>query len=156
MKFVDSDNDNDDEAPEVVLAIQSKAEALEQERAIKSSEAKFKQQRKELNRLRDQALKRRAEETRGPSKKAKVLSEEDGPSPKGRTLRSKAEERMRKAMGEATNEDNEEGSLSDGSTRGVEDEEEFEGVSEDSEDVNEDDNEDSVSAKSPSRSYDSK
>ena len=53
VKFVDSGSGSDDDAPEEVTANQSKARALEQERAIKSSEVKLKQQRKEANRLRD-------------------------------------------------------------------------------------------------------
>lgn len=109
-----SEQDSDEDAPEIITASQSKAIAREKEQALKASDAKIKQRRKEANRLRDQNLKRRAEETKGLSTKRAKFSKE------GLITRSKldfndgdgemsrAEERMRKAMLEAEDESNDE------------------------------------------------
>ncbi|KAH8109418.1 hypothetical protein DFH11DRAFT_1731028 [Phellopilus nigrolimitatus] len=107
-----SDDDDGDDAPEAVSLSQSMAEINKIDRALQTAKSEARKKGKEKNRIKDEKLKQRAEETRGNHKKGgefestrkgKVLAsrDEDGGSGQKSTL----EDRMERAMRDAEDEE---------------------------------------------------
>ncbi|KAI5117602.1 hypothetical protein M0805_006715 [Coniferiporia weirii] len=141
----DTSEDDDDTAPEAVTLAYSKNIAKGRDVALRHAESELKRKRKEKNRLKDESLKRRAEQTRGirkdednapaDEKNINASRKGKGREPAAREERS-LEDRMDRAMREAQDQESD----SDEALEAIEDDVSL-GGAEDSESSSSDDGE---------------